>query len=187
MKHESLKPARARLPAIALGAVLLAAGLGLPALAAGDSGGSSPATPTCNKGWVWDQKKQQCVRAQSGLFDDRTLYTQGRALALAGRYEDALALLELVKDRHDAMVLTMIGYSKRKLGDVDAGIAFYQQALAIEPDNVNTREYLGEGYVSLGRTDLAEVELGRIEAVCGTACEQYRDLAAAIEGSGDWR
>ncbi|HMN84849.1 MAG TPA: tetratricopeptide repeat protein [Bauldia sp.] len=175
-----------RLAALAVGAALTAAVLAGPAMAVSD-GGSAPETPTCNKGWVWDAKKQICVRAKADLFDDRTLYEQGRALALAGRYEDALALLELVRDRHDAMVLTMIGYSKRKLGDVDAGLAYYHQALAIDPDNVNTREYLGEGYVSLGRTDLAEVELGRIEAICGTDCEQFRDLATAIEGAGNWR
>jgi tetratricopeptide (TPR) repeat protein len=187
MRHGSIRPA-SRLAALAVGVALLAASVVGPASAAsGGGGGSDPPAPTCNKGWVWSPKKQQCVRAQSGLIDDRTLYEEGRALALAGRYEDALALLELVRDRSDAMVLTMIGYSKRKLGDVDAGFAYYRQALAIDPDNVNTREYLGEGYVSLGRTDLAEVELGRIEAVCGTGCEQYRDLAAAIEGAGDWR
>lgn len=186
MKHGSLISAKAGLAALVLGAVLATASLSGAALAASGGGGSTTETPTCNKGWVWDKKKQICVHAQSGVIDDKTLYEQGRALAVAGRYAEGLALLELIKDRHDSMVLTMIGYSKRKLGDVDAGMAFYQQALAIDPDNVNTREYLGEGYVSLGRTDLAAVELGRIEALCGSQCEQYRDLAAAIEDAGAW-
>ena len=82
------------------------------------------------------------------------------------------------------MILTMIGYSKRKLGAVDEGIAYYHRALAINPDSVNTREYLGEGYVAMGRFDLAEVELEKIEAICGTDCDPYVQLASAI--AGEW-
>lgn len=165
----------------------------VPALAAsgggggGGGGGSGSGEPvhTCpKKGEVW--KDGKCVK-RTGAIPDGDLYAQGRQLALDGQYEAALDLLYAVHNQRDPMVLTMIGYSKRKLGDVDAGLAYYHQALAIDPDNVNTREYLGEGYVSLGRTDLAEVELGRIEAICGTDCEQFRDLATAIEGAGNWR
>jgi tetratricopeptide (TPR) repeat protein len=68
------------------------------------------------------------------------------------------------------------------MGDVDEGIAYYHQALAIDPDNLDTREYLGEGYVAAGRTDLAEIELARLETLCGADCGQYEALAAAIAG-----
>ena len=84
------------------------------------------------------------------------------------------------------MVLTMIGYSKRKSGALDEGIGYYYQALAIDPDNVNTREYLGEGYVVKGRLDLAQAELDRIGTICGESCDQYLDLAAAMAGNEDW-
>jgi tetratricopeptide (TPR) repeat protein len=127
---------------------------------------------------------QYCVKAQSYLDLDR-LYEQGRELALAGDYDDALALLDAA-DQGDAMVLTMIGYSKRKSGALDEGIAYYHRALAIEPDNVNTREYLGEGYVAMGRLDLAQAELDRIGAICGEGCDQYLDLAAAMAGDETW-
>ncbi len=46
------------------------------------------------------------------------------------------------------------------------------------------REYLGEGYVKAGRIDLARLELAAIKKLCGTACEEYIDLAAVIESSG---
>ena len=72
---------------------------------------------------------------------------------------DALDVLVAIRDKNDAMVLTMIGYSTRKLGNTDEGIAIYHQALAIDPNNVNTHEYLGEGYLAAGRVDLAEAEL----------------------------
>jgi tetratricopeptide (TPR) repeat protein len=165
------------------GAVLIAP----PALAV-SSGGSSGGTSntTCREGWVWNKNKGICERAQSGLFDDRLLYEQGRDLALAGEYGKALALFDVIADKQDADVLTMIGYSKRKMGKIDEGIAYYHRALAIDPDNVNTREYLGEGYVAMGRLDLAQGELDRIAAICGESCEQYLDLAAAMAGEENW-
>ena len=65
-------------------------------------------------------------------LDDKELYTTGHALALAGHYGSALDTLNAIRDKHDAMVLTMIGYSTRKLGHTAEGIAIYQEALAID-------------------------------------------------------
>jgi tetratricopeptide (TPR) repeat protein len=90
-----------------------------------------------------------------------------------------------VQNQNDSKVLTMIGYAKRKLGSVDEGMAYYQRALAIDPNNADTREYLGEAYVQTGRMDLAKAELANVQALCGTECEQYQDLAAAIAGQPD--
>ena len=157
-----------------------------PALAVSGGGASDNDTPKCKSGFVW--KDGKCVKAGASLLDDKQLYTRGRDLALAGRYDEALTALHAVKNKNDAMVLTMIGYSERKLGNVDEGIAYYHRALAIDPKNLNTHEYLGEGYVAMGRKDLAEAELKTLEQLCGTTdCEQYVDLASAIVGnSGDW-
>ena len=158
---------------------------GLGASRSGGGGGTSMGATVCKSGWVYNKRQQICVRA--GAMNDADLYEQGRDLAVAGYYENALAALGAIRDKNDSMVLTMIGYSKRKMGDVDAGMRYYQQALAIDPRNVNTREYLGEGYISIGRTDLALAELSTIEKICGLDCEQYVDLASAIAGrSDDW-
>ena len=176
---------RAGLVALALST----AGAVGPAFAASggsSSGGSSGgSTPSCKPGYVYDSSKQACVKATSGLFDDKQLYAQGRALALAGRYAEALGALTAVRNQNDSMVLTMIGYAKRKSGSFDEGMAYYQRALAIDPKNVNTREYLGEAYAEKGRMDLAKAELANVEALCGTECEQYQDLAKAIAGQSD--
>ena len=181
--------ARAGLVALALS---IAGAVG-PAFAAsggsssggGSGGGSGASTPSCPTGYVYDSNKKSCVKASSGLFDDKQLYAQGRALALAGRYAEALGALTAVRNQNDSMVLTMIGYAKRKSGSFDEGMAYYRRALAIDPKNVNTREYLGEAYAEKGRMDLAKAELVKVEALCGTECEQYQDLAKAIAGQSD--
>ena len=80
------------------------------------------------------------------------------------------------KRKDDPVVLTYLGYSHRKLGDVDLGIILYKQALDVDPENVDTREYLGEGYVTVGQLDVARLELSEIEKRCGTTCEDYQEL-----------
>ncbi|MEJ0011212.1 MAG: tetratricopeptide repeat protein [Bauldia sp.] len=140
----------------------------------------------CAKGTKYDEAKKICVTVNASLMDDRALYEQGRALALAGYYQDALATFAAIKNQNDAMTLTMIGYSQRKLGHTEEGIAIYHQALALDPDNVHTHEYLGEGYLAAGRVDLAELELDTLAKLCGTTCEQYRDLQTALIGDGVW-
>lgn len=171
---------------VALG---LAAALASPSFASGgggggSGGGSTTTTPNCvdkyGAGWAYSASQGKCVKVSE--LDDKQLYTDGRALALAGYYTSALDTLNAIRDKHDAMVLTMIGYSTRKLGHTTEGIAIYQQALAIDPNNVNTHEYLGEGYIVAGRVDLARAELGTLKNLCGTGCEQYRDLNNALLG-----
>ena len=161
------------------GTFVLALSLTGSAFAASDGGGSSDPVK-CKEGMTYNETTKVCE--QTSLLDDQQLYEQGRALALAGHYENALEALMAVRDKDDAGVLTYIGYAKRKMGDVDEGIAWYHKALAIDPDNLFTREYLGEGYVAAGRMDLAEVQLAKLETLCGASCEQYEELAAAIAG-----
>jgi tetratricopeptide (TPR) repeat protein len=151
----------------------LAASAGTPALAAMDP-------PKCKEGLTYNEQTKKCEQTSS--LEDDALARQGRALALNGHHESALEALMAVSNKDDATVLTYIGYATRKLGKVDEGIAWYHKALALEPGNVYTHEYLGEGYVAAGRIDLAEQELAKLEALCGKGCEQYEALSATIAG-----
>lgn len=164
-------------------AVLMASLLALSATAyaAGEGGNDSASVnEQCKKGEVWNKARKKCVKAQSGVLPDEDLYQQGRALARAGHYDWALQVLALIQNQQDPRVLNYIGYSHRKAGRLEIGIAFYRKALAIDPDFNLAREYLGEGYVAAGRIDLAQAELAEIGRRCGVTCREYQDLAAAI-------
>jgi tetratricopeptide (TPR) repeat protein len=135
----------------------------------------------CPSGTAWSKQEKKCVAIKKGSLSDEDLARAGRALALAGHYRDAVKVLEMASNESDPAVLTYLGYSHRKLGDVDLSISLYKKALNIDPDNVNTREYLGEGYVSKGELDLAWLELAEIEKRCGTTCVEYRALEKALQ------
>ena len=171
-------------------AALVAALVSGTAMAAGGSSSTTTTSPKdlkCKTGEVVKEvvgkdgkKVKQCVKASSGILPDEELYQQGRLLAKAGEYDWALQVLALVRNQNDPRVLNYTGYSYRKAGHLDIGITYYRKALAINPDFVLAREYLGEGYVAAGRVDLAKLELNEIANRCGTTCEEYKDLSAAI-------
>jgi tetratricopeptide (TPR) repeat protein len=121
-----------------------------------------------------------CANKKAELLSDEDLYLQGVALAKDGHYDWALELLTSISDQNDPRVLNYIGYSHRKAGRIETGVAFYRKALRINPDFVLAREYLGEGYVAAGRIDLAQVELSEIGKRCGQTCSEYKALADVI-------
>jgi Flp pilus assembly protein TadD len=126
--------------------------------------------------------KKMCVKITAGIIPDGELYQQGRLLAKQGQYEWALTALNAVQDQTDPHVLNYLGYSNRKAGRLDIAITYYNKALAIDPNFVLAREYLGEGYVAAGKLDLAKEQLAEIASRAGTDSEEYIDLNAAING-----
>lgn len=135
---------------------------------------------TCPKGQVWSVKKKACVRMRSDVLPDDDLADYAYALAKASRYDEALEVLDRMRDPNTAEALNYRGYATRKLGRTDEGIGYYLRAIALAPRYPQVREYLGEAYVIKGRLDLANEQLATIKTLCGTDCEPYRDLSDAI-------
>lgn len=139
--------------------------------------------PECPKGQVWDSKTQKCVMQVSKALSDADRTDYAYRLAKAGRYEEALALLDTLTQPNTAKALNYRGYATRKLGRTDEGIGYYLQSLKLDPRYAQVREYLGEAYVIKGRVDLAQEQLQQIKSICGMSCEEYQDLAEAINDS----
>jgi len=149
------------------------------AYAAG-SGGSST-TKTCSQGYIYSTTKKKCVLKQAGIVPDRDLIAQGWALAYSGQFEAAIEVFSVAKVHNQPSLLNGLGYSYRKSGQLDRAVAYYKQAISLDPDYVLAREYLGEGYVSAGKLDLARAQLNEIEKRCGTGCKVYTRLASIID------
>ncbi|VVP75668.1 hypothetical protein PS934_00204 [Pseudomonas fluorescens] len=172
--------------AVSMPPLLLSVALsGSLALANGGGGDDdAPIRPNCPKGQVFDSKSKRCVRQTSKLVPDEDRTNYAYRLAKDGRYEEALALLDTLKQPNTAKALNYRGYATRKLGRTDEGIGYYLQSVKLDPQYAQVREYLGEAYVIKGRLDLAQEQLRQIESICGsTQCEEYQDLAEAINSS----
>jgi tetratricopeptide (TPR) repeat protein len=150
-----------------------------PIFADGGGGGGDDRsrTSTCGSGEVWDSRSQKCVKAENGVLPDKALAENAFALAKAGRYEEALAVLNLLQEPNTAVALNYRGYATRKLGRVEEGIGYYLKSVALDPQYAQVREYLGEAYVEKG--DIT----GGQSAVAGYR-ENLRDELRRIYGSG---
>ena len=167
--------------AAAFGLCLIAAG---PAIADGGGRDRSDST-TCGKGEVWDSSNKRCVKAENGVLPDKALTDYAYALVRAGRYREAIDVLNLLKDPNTAVALNYRGYATRKMGKIDEGIGYYLKSVALDPHYAQVREYLGEAYLLKGDTAGAQAQLRAIKGICGTVCESYEHLAVAIADPAD--
>jgi tetratricopeptide (TPR) repeat protein len=162
----------------ALGVTLLLAAA--PAFAL-DSG---PAKPRIDCSKAANKNKPAC-KPQHGASDDE-IVNGAYWLAHAGQLKESLALLATVQDRDNPRVLNAMGFATRKLGNVDGALPYYARALAIEPNYVQAREYMGEAFLAKGDLAHASEQLGEIEKRCGTTCVSFAALKreiTAFEGS----
>lgn len=160
-----------------------------PALAAG--GGDPPASETppppdtrSTPAGRTTQKNKKKPNKQSSVEDPA--FASGYRAAYATIYhrnDYAVAIEQLKALGHDdhANVANLIGYSYRKLGDYRLSQIWYERALKADPNHVLTWQYYGLWQIEQGNRDSAQYHLSRIAAICGTACEEYRSLAAALE------
>ncbi len=173
-------------------AAMFGVGVGCGAAAFADSGGGgsdsgTPSSRTCGKGEVWDSRSQKCVKAEYNVLPDKQLADNAYALARSGRYAEALAVLDLMKDPETPVALNYRGYTLRCMGRVDEGIGYYLKSVALDPNYAQVREYLGEAYVVKGDVPRAEQQLRAIKKICGVTCPQYQELAVAIADPVGWR
>jgi len=124
-------------------------------------------------------------KAKQSLFDDPAFAHGYRAAysAVYDRTDYASAIEQLKALGHDdhPNVANLIGYSYRKLGDYRLSQVWYERALKADPNHVLTWQYYGLWQIEQGNRDQASYHLSRIAAICGTGCEEYRSLAAALE------
>lgn len=167
------------------GAVALTPMIGFAA----GSGSSTPPTPTettktCTQGLIFDLATQTCMTPAQSTNDDNAMMDAVRELAYDGRYADARTVLDGL-DARDSMVQTYYGFTARKMGDVEGGMAYYLTALAIDPNNNLARSYMGQGMVQIGDLVGAQAQLTEIRARDGRQTWPEVALRMAIEtGNG---
>ncbi|SFT66723.1 tetratricopeptide repeat protein [Sedimentitalea nanhaiensis] len=166
-----------RLPLMAL--------LLIPSLGFAASDDNAPPKPTetttsCKGVEVWDAATQKCVKPKGAALDSDVLYGAARELAYAGRYQDAQSVLAEMPDQGSDRVLTYWGFTHRKLGNLELAQMFYEQAIALNPNNILARSYMAQGHVQEGRVDEAIVQWREIKARGGEGTWAEASLREAI-------
>lgn len=109
-------------------------------------------------------------------------FLKADALARAGSFREAVpALLAVIRREPDnADAHTWLGFSYRKLGDLDRSERHYRSALDIEPDNLSALEYYGELFLMRREPDKARELLARLARLCPMGCEERTTLEQSI-------
>lgn len=139
----------------------------------------APATPAADPattGWNFPS-----------VEEGRAAYAEAVGLINQERYEEAYALLARTQDAIGPHpdVLNYMGFTSRKLGRFDDALAYYGEALRIDPHHLGATEYLGELYIQLGQLDRARTQLARLDGLCAYGCAQREELARWIESAAE--
>lgn len=150
-----------------------------PAAAIGDE----PRRIDCSK--KANKSKPACKGHRDSLDDE--IYNAAYWLAREGKYDEARALLVRATNPSDPRILNYMGFTTRKLGDVDAALVYYRKALAIDPDYTLARSYMGEAFLQKGDLTAAREQLSEIARRTVTTSVEYVELANHIERFGQGR
>lgn len=104
-----------------------------------------------------------------------------RAKIKAKDYEGAMALMRpMLNTNFNPDLFNLMGFCLRKTGDQKQAWAYYDEALALDPNHLGTLEYQGELFVETGQIAKARQNEAKLKILCPKGCEELEDLQAAI-------
>jgi tetratricopeptide (TPR) repeat protein len=114
--------------------------------------------------------------------EGRAAYARAVGLINSQHYAEALVALDRA---HAAIgphpdILNYRGFASRKLGRYDAALAYYREALALDPNHLGANEYLGELYLEMRRAEDARRQLARLDDLCPYGCAEREELSRWI-------
>lgn len=110
------------------------------------------------------------------------LAQEAQALHAAAKYQEATDLLETAlavdpRNRQAYIGMARVAMAQKLPGKA---IRFYNEALKLEPNDVNAIAGQGEAYVQRGAVERARRNLERVKTLCANPCAQANTLAAVI-------
>lgn len=122
-----------------------------------------------------DEGDQQALLADADYAAGLTALRADDAAAALPRLQSALKRFPDAADLHNEL-----GFTHRKLRQLDRAFEHYRRALAIDPKHRGAHEYIGEAYLMLGDLDGADRHLAALRAICVLPCPELLDLQQAI-------
>ncbi len=123
------------------------------------------------------------VSSSDGSIPKSADFIAGEKAAMDGNFEAAIGYFSKVvnTDPTSTDAYNLLGFSYRKLGNVDLAFENYNAALENDPNHLGANEYIGELYLEIGELAKAEKHLKILDAACLYGCDAYTDLKSAIK------
>ena len=106
------------------------------------------------------------------------------AMKLIKKKSYSLAIENLLKaekyNKKDADIYNYLGFSHRKIGDLEKAALYYNKALTISPNHQGALEYQGEMFLTLGQLPKAEANLKKLGKLCFLGCKEEKMLKESI-------
>ncbi len=83
-------------------------------------------------------------------------------------------------DPDNADIQNYLGFSYRKMGQLELAFKYYHQALALNPRHRGAHEYIGEAYLMAGDLSGAQKHLEELGKICLLPCEEFAELEKAV-------
>jgi len=109
-------------------------------------------------------------------------YVAGKQAVASMNWQAALASFSkaAAKDPTNANAQNYLGYTYRKMGQLDLAFKHYGEALRLNPRHRGAHEYLGETYLLVGDLPKAEEQLRELDRLCFFPCEEFTELKNAV-------
>ena len=110
-------------------------------------------------------------------------YKNGSIAVYNGKFQVAIKHLERAAriSPNNPDVYNLLGYSHRKLDQLEKAFDYYWKALKLDPRHMGANEYIGELYLRTNNIKKAEEHLAVLDDVCLFGCDEYDELKDAIE------
>ena len=83
-------------------------------------------------------------------------------------------------NKKDADIYNYLGFSHRKIGDLEKAALYYNKALTISPNHQGALEYQGEMFLTLDQLPKAEANLKKLGKLCFLGCKEEKMLKESI-------
>jgi len=109
-------------------------------------------------------------------------YAAGRKAIEARNWNAAIKSFSsaALRNPDNADLQNYLGFSYRKLGQLEPALKHYQRALKLNPKHRGAHEYIGEAYLMVKNLAKAEEHLAALDRICLLPCEEYSDLKAKV-------
>ena len=108
-------------------------------------------------------------------------FAYARQLVINGHFQAGITALRALSRDDQPDIAAYIGFANRKLERIDEAKAWYERALAADPNHKLTLSFYGMLRAEQGDLPAAQADLIRIGRLCGnTQCNEYQSLQSVI-------